>query len=152
LNNSGNGYGAYNDGGTWTDFSGELNNSGNGGNCTGAYNGSYGTWTDFSGTLNNTGLYGAFNYSGTWTDFSGTCLDSGAGIAFSGSIGNITGFIGRPSSQPDLAAANIKTGKTILGVEGSLEPEIINADFTPEELAESVWKAQNRTITGTENI
>jgi hypothetical protein len=118
LNNSGSGYGVFNYG-TMTDFTGTLNNSGDG---YGVFN-SGGTVTDFSGTLNNIGTgYGAYNASGTWTDFSGVCLDSGSGKAFysSGTVGNVTGIVGRPSSQTDLSAANVKAGKTILGVTGTM--------------------------------
>jgi len=101
-------------GGTVTDVTGDLTNTGS----FGAYNDG-GTWSDFSGTLNNSGSgYGADNYD-TWSDFSGMCLDSGSGVAFTGRIYNVTGIIGRPSSQADLAAANIRSGKTILGVAGT---------------------------------
>jgi hypothetical protein len=115
LNNSGDGYGVVN-AGTVTDFSGTLNNSGSG---YGAYNNG-GTWTYFTGTLNNSGSgYGAYN-GGTWTDFTGNlvlssanveAIDGHSAIPFSGSI--------KIAAQPDLSAANVVTGKTILGVTGT---------------------------------
>jgi hypothetical protein len=136
-NNSGAGYGVYNNGGTVTDFSGTLHNSGSG---YGALN--YATWTDFSGTLNNSGTgYGVFNYLSTWTDFTGTLNNSGSGYGafnggtwtdFSGNLvlssanveaidGDAISFSGsiKIAAQSDLSAANIVTGKTILGVTGT---------------------------------
>jgi hypothetical protein len=139
--NSGSGYGVYNNGGTVTDFSGTLNNSGG----FGVYNFT-GTVTDFSGTLNNSGSgYGAFN-NVTWTDFSGTLNNDGSGSGVLNNIGgNWTGFSGilalgstaataiegaaipfsgtiKIAAQADLSAANIRTGKTILGTTGTLTP------------------------------
>jgi hypothetical protein len=117
LVNSGAGNGVFNNFGTVTDFSGSLVNSGAG---MGFWNGA--TVSDFSGTLTNTGTGTGFSNEATVYAFSGTCLDSGLGVAFanlSGSLYAITGIIGRPSSQTDLAAENIVAGKTILGVLGT---------------------------------
>ena len=114
LNNSGS-YGALNNG-TWTDFSGILNNSGSG---MGAYN--VNTWFQFSGELNNSGSgYGVYNNGGTWTDFSGNLVLSSADVeAIDGDAIPFSGSI-KIAAQPDLSAANVKQGKTNLGVDGSL--------------------------------
>jgi hypothetical protein len=116
LNNSGAGIGVFNNGGTWTDFGGTLNNSGFG--C-GVYNGG-GTVTDFTGTLNNSGTgIGVFNDVGTWTDFTGNLVLSSANVeAIDGNAIPFSGVI-KIAEQADLAAENIVTGKTILGVTGT---------------------------------
>jgi hypothetical protein len=61
-------------------------------------------------------------------DISGTILDSGSGTAFycadGGTLQNITGIIGRASSQADLTAENIVSGKTILGITGTVIPHV----------------------------
>jgi hypothetical protein len=79
-----------------------------------------GTWEQFSGELTNSGGgYGADN-AGTWTDFSGNLvLGSLTGTAIDGDAIPFSGTISI-AAQPDLAAGNILTGKTILGVAGSL--------------------------------
>jgi hypothetical protein len=117
LNHSGGGYGVVNGSGTWTDFTGTLNNSGEG---YGVYNDSSSTWTDFTGTLNNSGSgTGAYNNGGTWTDFSGNLVLSSANVeAIGGDAIPFSGSI-KIAAQPDLSAANIVTGKTILGVTGT---------------------------------
>jgi hypothetical protein len=116
LNNSGSGYGAYNVGGTVTDFTGTLNHSGSG---VGVFNNG-GTVTDFTGTLNNSGDgRGVYNGGGTWTDFTGNLVLSSANVeAIDGDAIPVSGSI-KIAAQPDLAAENIVTGKTILGVTGT---------------------------------
>jgi hypothetical protein len=110
-------YGVFNNGGTVTDFSGTLNNSGSG---YGVLNYVGCTWTDFSGTLNNSGSgYGAVNL-GTWTDFTGNLVLSSANVeAIGGDAIPFSGSI-KIAAQSDLSAANIVTGKTILGVTGTM--------------------------------
>jgi hypothetical protein len=67
-----------------------------------------------------------------WSTFSGVCFDSGSGVAFStdtisGRLPNVTGIIGRPSSQADLTAENILAGKTILGVSGTAASAVVSS-------------------------
>ena len=115
LSNSGGGYGAAN-ANTWTNFSGVLNNSGAGWGASNA-----GEWGDFTGTLTNTGTGIAADNSGvTWTAFTGILeLGSMASTAIDGDAIPFSGII-RIKAQADLDTGNIKTGKTILGVAGSL--------------------------------
>jgi hypothetical protein len=81
-----------------------------------------GTLTDFSGTLVHSGSGTGANNGGTWTDFSGNLvLGSLTGTAIDGDAIPFSGTISI-AAQPDLAAANIKLGKTILGVDGTLDP------------------------------
>ena len=104
--------------------SGDLTNSGNG---TGVNNDN-GVITDFTGTLTNSGSGIAVNNYVTWTNFSGNLIL--ASLAASAIGGNAIPFSGtiHIAAQPDLAAANILTSKTILGVAGTLD---IAADNPP---------------------
>jgi hypothetical protein len=115
LENTGAGYGFYNDGEDVTDFSGDLVNSGTG---YGFFN-SNGTVTDYSGTLTNTGEGVGFDNDAGVDDVSGTITGT-AGTPWSGP-GPSTGITGSITKAiPDLLAENIKSGKTILGVDGEL--------------------------------
>lgn len=116
ITNEGAGGGAYNENGTWNDFSGDIYNTGSG---TGAYC-DMGTWNDFSGDIYNTGDgIGVNNAGGTWTAFTGN-LHLGS-LGGSGIDGDAIPFSGDIDIVPqaDLLAANILSGKTILGVTGT---------------------------------
>jgi hypothetical protein len=80
------------------------------------------TWTDFSGTLTNSGSGTGASNNGTWTGFSGNLvLASLTGTAIDGDAIPFSGSISI-ADQPDLEANNIRLGKTILGVAGSIPP------------------------------
>jgi hypothetical protein len=149
MNNSGSGGGvAAAVGGQIDDISGVVNNSSSGsgvhcggimgatlGGMSGVVNNSgsgYGIRieldevhvTDIDGEVINSGSGIGVSITGAVVaDISGTILDYGSGIALfsvDADISTITGIVGRPSSQPDLAAENVKSGKTILGVTGTM--------------------------------
>ncbi|MCX6721082.1 MAG: Ig-like domain-containing protein, partial [Candidatus Staskawiczbacteria bacterium] len=151
LDNSGSGYGIYNNDitGTITNISGTINNNGN----YGIYNLS--TIADISGTVNIFyGGYGIYQDGGTITTFSGTLNGLGypEDLYNSGTIGTISssGYI-----NGDINGGEVTTNNGIVGINNAT---IINNNGTVTNNNGSTITTNNGTVTdnwgtiGTNNL